>query len=200
MATKRAYPYIWVTWLSSIMSGDNPCKWQPWFKANYKMEKEQPSDFDLTSWKIKHTRLLTELSEELELVDGIELRIEEELKFTFEETQTILAGKADCICKRSKIITIYECKTGKERESDKVQVMIYMWLLSNDPRTSNHTILGEVVYSDKRVRIAKLDESFESDLLYFVKLLSRKKPPQKSPGSACKICKITSDDCDKRID
>jgi hypothetical protein len=200
MALERANPYIWVTWLSSLMTGENPCQWLPWFRANYQLQTEQPSDFDLVSWKVSHTRMLTELGDDLEQRDGALIQTEVELKHYFEDYGGTLAGKADCICREPGQITIFDCKTGKERDSDQAQVLIYMWLLSQNPQTADRTIRGEVVYSERRSVIERIPESFENDMRFFIKLICSKKPPRRTPGNACRFCKITKDDCADRVD
>ena len=36
MAQPRAAgPYVWVTWLSELLVGENPCEWGSWFKAQH---------------------------------------------------------------------------------------------------------------------------------------------------------------------
>jgi len=45
MSQRRSMPFVWVTWLAQIMSGDNPCLWQAWFKAHNTYQK-RISDFD----------------------------------------------------------------------------------------------------------------------------------------------------------
>jgi len=200
MATPRGNPYIWVTWLSSLMSGDNPCQWQPWFRANHQLATEQPSDFDLIGWKMNHTRMLIELADELDRREGALIRTEVELKHDFERLHGTLAGKADLICREPDAITVIDCKTGKERDSDKVQVMIYMWMMSKTAYWAEKPIRGEVAYSNTRVPIEKLPNDFEDNLNYFIKLLCRKKPPRTTTGSACKFCKITKGDCPDRVD
>ena len=39
LAKKRPKPYIWVTWLSSVMGEDKQCKYTAWFSAHYQFEK-----------------------------------------------------------------------------------------------------------------------------------------------------------------
>ncbi len=44
-AKKRSKPYIWPTWISSLMAEENQCQFRAWFLANYQFPK-LPSDFD----------------------------------------------------------------------------------------------------------------------------------------------------------
>lgn len=35
MAMARNSPYVWVTWLTKILAGEQSCEWASWFKAHY---------------------------------------------------------------------------------------------------------------------------------------------------------------------
>ena len=66
MAQLRANgPYIWVTWLSKLLSGESSCEWASWFKAQHDGDSwaRMPSDFDLTKCLTDHTALLNEFRE-----------------------------------------------------------------------------------------------------------------------------------------
>ena len=40
MAKSREAPYIWVTWLSKVMSGDTTCHWQSWFRSQNQLTED----------------------------------------------------------------------------------------------------------------------------------------------------------------
>jgi len=200
MAISRASPYIWVKWLAGIMSGDNPCHWQAWFLTKNQLREKQPSDFNLVAWKIDHSRMLADLTKGFSRKVGVLVRTEYELKQPFNEFGATLAGKADCLCWDTSGLTVYDIKTGKERDSDQIQVMIYMWMLSKHSDFTSKKIRGEVVYTNRRQPIEKLPDDFEDNLNYFVKLLCDREAPMKSAGSPCKFCAITKSDCPDRIE
>jgi hypothetical protein len=58
MTVKRRQPYIWVTWLSKVMAGEQACVWASWFKAHHQDYPKAPSGFELARWNVEHTRLL----------------------------------------------------------------------------------------------------------------------------------------------
>ena len=63
MAQLRATgPYVWVTWLPRLLSGESSCEWASWFKAQHQGYSwaRMPSDFDRTSWMMNHTSLLNQ--------------------------------------------------------------------------------------------------------------------------------------------
>jgi hypothetical protein len=200
MAEPRTSPYIHVSWLAKIMSGDNPCHWQGWFLAHNKLTEKQPSDFDLAGWLVDHTRLLSELEAELSQREGALVTKEYELRQPFADFGTMLSGKADCVCISDSYITIYDCKTGKERNTDQVQVMIYMWMMSRLPVSDRRTVKGEVVYRSRRQPIGEIPPTFEDNLKYFVRLLGGEEAPMKTAGETCRFCDITKIDCPDRAD
>ena len=66
MAQLRATgPYIWVTWLPRLLSGESSCEWAAWFKAQHEGSSwaRVPADFDQAGWLMDHTALLNEQRE-----------------------------------------------------------------------------------------------------------------------------------------
>ncbi len=53
-------PYIWTTWLSKLLVGDNSCEWASWFKTQFdgKSWTKAEQVNNLTRWQIGHTDLL----------------------------------------------------------------------------------------------------------------------------------------------
>lgn len=200
MAKPRTAPFIWTTWLASVMSGDNPCHWQAWFQTHNELTEKQPSNFDLAGWKIDHTRLLSELTKELSSGKEVLIRTEYPLSHSFGKYGTRLKGAADIVCWDKSLVKVFDCKTGKERSSDQIQVMLYMWQLAQSPDFSGHRIEGEVVYRSRRQSIPRLPDTFEDNLMYFIGILSGNEEAIKSPGKVCRFCSITKSDCTDRVD
>ena len=96
MAKPRDAPYIWVTWLAKVMAGNVTCHWQSWFQTQNKLTEEQPSDFNLAGWTINHTKMLTELKENL-IKKGYKPFIEHPIKYKIPNSNAVIAGKSDCI-------------------------------------------------------------------------------------------------------
>ena len=77
---KRREVYIWVTYLTKLLSGESQCEFASWFKAHHTYDKA-PGSFDLAKWNVKHTKLLHERRDKLE-AQGYKVRIEDHNKFT----------------------------------------------------------------------------------------------------------------------
>jgi len=196
MANQRESPFIWVSWLSKVMAGEVSCHWQTWFQTHNQLTEKQPSDFNLANWKIKHTKLLTELKEKL-IEEKMSPLIEREIRYQIPESNTTIKGKIDCKIEKDDEIIVYDCKTGNERTSDQTQVMIYMYLLS---KKEDKKIKGKVIYNEREIEINELPKDFEEDFNYFINILASENSPVKNPGSDCKFCDITKQDCPERED
>ena len=66
MPEQRQSPYIWVTWLSKLLAGDNSCEWASWFRAQHEgwSYEKTPSTFDQATWQMEHTELLNRVRDE----------------------------------------------------------------------------------------------------------------------------------------
>ena len=143
MAKSRENPYIWVKWLARVMSGELNCQWQAWFQTHNLLTTKQPTSFDLVSWGIDHTKMLTELLTELK-TRGLTPRLEYPFKLQVKETT--LSGKIDCLVIEDFQATVYDCKTGTPRSSDQVQVMIYMYAIARLQGFKEENLRGIVAY------------------------------------------------------
>jgi hypothetical protein len=64
MAEPRPNPYVWATWLSKQMAGEESCGWKLWFRANHTYDRI-PSSFDLARRTAGHTQLLHDGADDL---------------------------------------------------------------------------------------------------------------------------------------
>ena len=63
MAQVRANgPYIWVTWLTKLLVGENSCEWAAWFRSQHESWSwdKVASTFDQAAWQMEHTAKLNE--------------------------------------------------------------------------------------------------------------------------------------------
>ena len=70
-------PYIWATWLSKLLVGDNSCEWASWFKAQYEGKSWTKAERvgNLARWQIGHTDMLKRKAQELR-EQGYEVTLE----------------------------------------------------------------------------------------------------------------------------
>lgn len=201
MAKAREEKFVWVTWLSRLMAGETSCHWAPWFKVRYEAERIPPKS-ELISWKIDHNRQVNELRKSL-LSERKKVLSENQVRFRYQISGLTFAGAPDLISLFEDELEIYDYKTGSPRDSDQVQVMIYMYCL---PRAKSEfqgkKITGFVVYPQQRIEIPQtiINSQFEENLLYFLSILAEDKEPQKSPSQEeCSFCDLSIKDCPEKM-
>lgn len=204
MATKRDGVFIWITWLAKVMAGDQSCQWASWFKAHLEDYDKAPSDFDSAKWKIDHTRKLRELRlERQKLGERVFLEGENQIRFTA-ASGAVVAGRPDLIAVSNGQPTVYDVKTGQQKASDQVQVLIYMYLLPLTVaayRGAKPT--GCVVYNQARVTIPPeaVDAAFTENFEYFLSVIDSTEPALKVPSrNECRFCDIAKSECPERIE
>ena len=206
MAQLRANgPYIWVTWLPKLLSGQTSCEWASWFKAQHYSDSwtRMPSDFDLTRWLTAHTALLNESRVTWER-KGYSALTEGQNHFTLRGDSAVLAGKPDLVARKGDGVKIIDAKTGRPSPADALQVMIYMYALPRAlERYRGLKLTGQVAYSDHVVNIPAeaVDEAFVRNMGQLITRLASEMPARRvpSPGE-CRFCEITPADCPERAE
>lgn len=202
---KRTKKSIWVTWLAKAMAGDLSCYWELWFKTNFENYKKLPESPELARWQINHSRLLYELRKERKAA-GEKLFVESMARISHQiKPDLFLEGVPDLIAVSDNDVTIYDCKTGEQKASHQVQVMIYIYyILHQLNRFPGLNPKGKVRYSDGmeiEIPDTLIDEKFIENLNYFINILSSEQPPPKTPSQfECKYCNISKIDCPERMD
>ena len=204
MKQKRDKVFIWCTWLTKLISGENQCEYASWYKAHYKCDK-QPGDFNLCKWNIKHNQLVHKHRGMLEKKDYV-VTTESQNSFKLDLLEGItISGKADLIALKWHAPSLVEdCKTGSPKNSDLVQVMLYMLFLPlSIDRFKDIIFTGDVIYEDSEVRILPedVDENLKKVVWDLIKRIGDEKPCRKVPSyDECKWCDISKEDCPERIE
>ena len=204
MAELRANgPYIWVTWLTKLLVGENSCEWAAWFRAQHEgwSWEKVPSTFDMAGWQMKHTAGINEVRHEWE-EKGFAVFTENQNSFVLRGRSAALGGKPDLIARKGDVGTVIDIKTSQPSPSHSVQVMLYMYAI---PRSLGQyrgiTFDGKIVYTDHEVDIpaSAVDEKFVENLSLLIRRLSSPTPARKVPSRMeCGFCNITSGDCPER--
>ena len=197
---------MWVTWLSKLMAGEVRCHWAPWFRTHYTDYPRAPSNFQLAAWTVEHTQLLDELTKERG-GRGEGVLKEDQNRFRVRRPSGLtIAGRPDLIAIDEKgRATVYDAKTGEPRQSDIIQVMLYMMCLPyGSPLYKGKELLGCVAYkSGARSYIPSeaIDKAFQGNVTYFLNTLESLDPPDRTPSPIeCRFCDITKEDCPDRIE
>ena len=153
MAVERLGPYIWVTWLTKLMEGESQCLWASWFRAHYKWDK-LPGEFDLAKWTAEHNALVHARRKQLQ-AEGVTVYVEDQNSFRIEgKTGIVVSGKADIVAVTEEAAFVEDCKTGNPKNSDHMQVMIYLLML---PVAVDHckgrSLEGRIAYKDSTIDV-----------------------------------------------
>jgi len=198
MAEKRKQPFFYVTWLKNYLIGDHLCRWSIWHRIYHQYE-EAKSDFNRVQWSMEHATLRNEIQKQL-IAEGY--HVTPELKIRIAGQVAELRGRLDLVAIREDRNLIIEVKTGKPKEVDKIQLMLYIWAL---PKTYSKfrgaSFDGLIVYKTHQIEISALDvdEIFVKNFKQFTADILSSEPDRKYPTpEECKFCTIGN--CDERMD
>ena len=193
-AAPRDEPFIWATWLTKLITAEAHCEWSLWFRARHTFDKLE-SGASLEGWTKDHNDLVEWRARKLREA-GLRPRIEQ--GFQVNGRIATVKGKADIVYEQDGVTWIEECKTGKPRDSDHVQALIYMWLVELG---GNKNTQARVVYKD---RIENVDRNRIGDIrgtaARLVKITTEPTPPPRNPSQPeCRSCNIGPYYCDERM-
>jgi len=202
---KHFKKFIWVTWVAKLMAGESRCPWSAWFKTHHINYEKVQSKCEFIKYQLEHSRMINELREE-RLAKGEKVFVEDANRFSLEiKPKLTLNGKPDLIALSEDKAIVYECKSGVQRDSYQIQLMIYLYCL---PRCFNQykNIKLEgclVYYPNTRIEVSQsiIDERFIDHLNYWLNILDADTPPAKAPSeNECLFCNITKANCPERIE
>jgi hypothetical protein len=192
---KPGLPYIWVTWMTKLISGESSCRFSLWFRARYRFEKLLPGA-DLTRWTADHEELVRNRVVDLRLAH-IDTRLE--VGMTVQGRLATLSGKPDIRYEFDGHAVFEDAKTGRRRDSDHVQVLLYLWLHKMQTKQLG---IGRVVYRDG-VEDVDLDRlaDVEREASRLLRMCADVETPLPFRSrSECRSCNIGRRDCSVRDD
>lgn len=205
MATaKHGKPYVWVTHFARQLAGDQ-CRWRVWFQSRYRYEKFEEQALDLVQWNRDHGELMRARQRELAR-EGFRCTLEDENSFKLELPTAIIAGKPDILARRDGLALVVDGKTGRERESDVWQVLVYLRALPKcrPDLVNGYRLEGEVQYKRNDQRITVTPEEWTPERLAastdLIRVISDRQPPKRVPSAnECRFCNIGPSDCPDRV-
>jgi hypothetical protein len=207
MTVRREGTYVWVTWLARLMAGEAECGWSTWFRARHQGWAKVPTDFQLAQWIADHTRVLNELAGRREMLGETTFRESQNgFKFT-SRNRVVLGGKPDLVTLGpTGEACVFDVKTGAEKASHHLQVMLYMACLprASIPHYAGRRFSGCLVYGDgttREIPAHAVDDGFKQNVAYFLRLLQSERAPKRVPSAQeCRYCDITVADCSERVE
>lgn len=186
------------------MAGDDHCGWAPWFKAHFKFEKVEREGGDLAKWKAEHGAMVDARAAALR-AQGYTVYLEHQNKFTVVGSNGAeLVGTPDVVAVRRDEALVVDCKSGKRRDKDFWQVVLYMLML---PRTHEGLrgvaeLRGQIEYRDALVAISPAQAtSAQARVKDILRLVGGPEAPARVPSAhECRFCDIRKADCPERIE
>lgn len=203
MAERRfGKPYIYVTWLAKQLGG-HQCRWSAWFKAHFKYDKYEEMAGDLHRWNADHTRMMARRRQELE-ADGWTIFTEQQNAFKLDLPQAVVAGKGDIVAVKGTRALIVDGKTGRERDSDIWQLLIYLRTYPRvRPALAAGEWEGEVLYKNGppiSLTASELTEERLGQITDLIRVIASEEPPPRTPSrDECRMCNIGPADCPQRV-
>lgn len=201
----RHKPYVWVTWITGVLAGEDQCQFAPWLQAHFKIDKVDRG-FDLAGWKADHNLMVQARAAELRAAGWI-VSVEDQNAFKKVGRTAILAGKADLVARRAGDGLIVDCKGGKPKDSDFWQVIVYLDMLPYMDAAAaalEPTLWrGEVCYRDHRITIEpeELNDSRRQRIYELMRTLGGDTRPPKVPSvRECAFCDVSKGDCPERME
>lgn len=204
---RREKPFVWVTWITGLLAGSASCEWAAWFRANHKDFEKRERNTDLAVWTAEHGALVRQTAARYKDT-GWTVYVEDQNKFFLHGKKAVLSGTPDIVAVRQKPdmlqreAVVIDCKTGKPRDGDIFQVLIYMLAL---PRTHKACegleLAGQLVYKDqaKSIEPERLDDSVRELIAERIKAAAGDQPAATPSYNECRFCDIGSD-CTVRVE
>jgi predicted RecB family nuclease len=197
----RSSPYTYATWLSKAMAGEHGCLYAGWFKSHFKVQGKQ--DANLDAWTAEHTAMVHDVAAEFRAAK-YEVFLEGQNTLRVRgHGGAVLVGKPDIVAVKGDTAVIVDCKTGRPKVSDSLQVRLYMYLLSEwstHPARGCRRMLGEVRYHPDRGETLYLPHAAAdgvADLMKrYMKVFLAPAPPLASPSfTECRFCELAGGVC-----
>lgn len=199
---KRSKPYVWVTWITKFLAGEDKCEWKNWYKANFRYAKRDEPEFPaLKRWIRQHDEMTSIRKADLES-EGWMVATEEANAFKLDGKQATLSGKPDIVATKpdEKLLLVVDEKSGKKRNSDRWQVLTYMFALPLAfSRFSSWAISGAVDYRNGLMEISNLEDEHVERISGAITTISSEEEPARTPSvHECRFCNILN--CPDRAD
>jgi hypothetical protein len=203
MATARRGSYIYTTWITGLLAGDDHCRWAAWFRAHFQHEAVGRTDGNLAKWKAEHGAMVDARVASL-IADGWTVFLEAQNKFTLAGKAAVLAGVPDIVAVRDQEGLVVDCKSGQPRDKDFWQVCIYLLVLPLvHPACKDRRLVGEIEYRDHALLIQpeEFTLAMREQITAQIRETGSSTPPGRVPSfRECQFCSIGKVDCPDRIE
>lgn len=192
----RPRPYIWPSWFTRLLAREDHCWWKAWYKVHHKFTKPQEdrSDFFKERNAI-HDKMVKDRADLL-IAKGFEVMVEEFASFKLNGKNSDLSGVPDIVAVKGSEALVIDAKSGRHRDSDHWQVLIYIlglklsWLRTVPPGVEPY-IKGWVEYTDGSVEVRPLGPVERDHIVSAIKTIAASEVPEAAPSpSECRYCDV----------
>jgi len=196
--TLRPRPFVWPSWIKRLLSGEDHCWWKAWYKAHYKYEK-LPDGTNFKEWNEKHDAIVARRAQQFR-DRGWDVMVEEEATFKLAGVAGDLQGKPDIVATHNGAVAIVsDAKSGKPRESDHWQVLIYLFAIPMTILKGYKDVQGEVEYPDRTVSVRLLGPVEVDRIAETMRTVTGDAVPTTTPSEfECRYCDVAS--CKDRVE
>lgn len=204
---RRPTPTTWATWLRGLLSGDEQCWWKSWYRTHY-VAARRPVDDDgagrMALWRAQHAEMVRAVRDRY-MRDGWDVATEHQNRITVAGSVITAVAVPDLVAVKMLDATslhrlIVDCKTGKERASDRWQVMVYGVLMKWHRPQEPTRIEGLVVYLSGEERKVSAQDIVDAEphVRRALSTMSGEHAPDRVPSAQeCQFCDIAH--CDVRV-
>lgn len=205
MKRREGKAYVWVSWLTALLAGESHCEYATWLRAHYSIEKRIRTGPDLSAWKAAHARQVqTSLAAFVAL--GYTCTLEDQNSLKIVGDRGILAGKPDLVAlsKRDPYGLVVDEKTGRRKDADIWQVLIYMLFLPRMEAYRGLQFRGQINYKQgPPVNLTPADLTPQAvDAIHQMcrRVMENDPPAVKVPSvRECDYCDVRPEDCPENL-
>ncbi|MGB3510230.1 MAG: PD-(D/E)XK nuclease family protein [Microcoleaceae cyanobacterium] len=198
----RIKQFIWVTWLAKVLAEEIKCIYSIQQISNYQFPK-QPNNYDST----EHDEKVIQRAITLEEQDfTVYVEQQNSFKVNGKIYDVCVSGRPDIVAVKDEWVIVEDIKTGKRKNSHKMQVLLYMLLLPLALETQDicqkQIPHGRLIYPDGIVEIPawQVDRKFRQRLREAIAIIANSKSlnPKPSPWE-CRYCQIPHEYCQAKM-
>ena len=97
MKEERKQPFVWPSWISKLIAGEDHCFWKVWFKSHFQKFDKTPNTFNSAAWVVAHTAMIRERTDNLEKL-GYRVLLEDQNSFKWNYKGAVVSGRPDIVC------------------------------------------------------------------------------------------------------
>ena len=189
----RGRSYVYPTWVTKLLAGESRCWYSAWYKCHFKYLKKA-DDQDREDFFAEYNEAHNKIEERRAAAlreDGWTVKVEADGEFKIRGEAGDLSGKPDIVAMKGETALVVEAKSGKPRQSDHWQVLLYMVFLPLSWMKGFREVRGEVEYRDGIVDVRPITEAERTKIKEALRRVTGPHAPVAQPSrSECKFCDV----------